>query len=327
MATKKNNFLYGVAKFIVDKRNLFFLFFILACVFSFFSSKWTNVEEDITKYLDKNTETRQGVDLMNKEFITFASADMMIANISYKRALDIKNKLENIDGVNSVEFKNNIKHIKNASALFSISFDHDKNHKITKQALKKIKNKFRAYDLYILTEINRSKRESLDNDMNLIIIIAAVIIILVLLFTSRSYAEVPVLIITFLVAAILNKGTNFIFNKISYISNSVAVVLQLALAIDYAIILCHRYTQEHKTKNSREAVISALSKSIIEICSSSLTTISGLLALMIMHFKIGQDLSLVLIKAIFLSLLSVFCLMPGLLILFSKLIRLIYFKK
>ena len=115
--------------------------------------------------------------------------------------------------------------------------------------------------------------------MLVIVIIAAVIIVVVLTLTSRSYAEVPVLIMTFGAAALLNMGTNFLCGTISFISNSVTVILQLALAIDYAIILCHRFSDEHETLPTREACIAALSKAIPEISSSSLTTISGLAAL------------------------------------------------
>ena len=126
------------------------------------------------------------------------------------------------------------------------------------------------------------------------------------------------LLLTFGAAAVLNMGTNFLCGTISFISNSVTVILQLALAIDYAIILCHRFSDEHETKDTREACIAALSKAIPEISSSSLTTISGLGALAFMHFGIGRDMAMVLIKAILFSLLSVFTLMPGLLMVFSK---------
>ena len=78
-----------------------------------------------------------------------------------------------------------------------------------------------------------------------------------LTLTSRSYAEVPVLIMTFGAAALLNMGTNFLCGTISFISNSVTVILQLALAIDYAIILCHRFSDEHETLPTREACIAA----------------------------------------------------------------------
>ena len=140
----------------------------------------------------------------------------------------------------------------------------------------------------------------------------------VLLFTSKSYMEVPVYLIVFAAAAVLNMGTNFIFGTISFITNSIAVVLQLALAIDYAIIFCHRYMEERDNGlDPREADIAALSKAIVEISSSSLTTISGLVALMLMQLRIGFDMGIVLSKGIVFSMLCVFLLMPGLLMLFS----------
>ncbi len=139
------------------------------------------------------------------------------------------------------------------------------------------------------------------------------------LLTSQTWAEVPVLLLTFVSAAILSMGTNFVFGTISFVSNSVTVVLQLALSIDYAIILCNRYKEEHATLPIRDAAIIALSKSIPEISSSSLTTIGGLIAMMFMQFGIGSDMAICLIKAIILSLMSVFLLMPGLIVLFGNL--------
>ena len=172
--------------------------------------------------------------------------------------------------------------------------------------------------MYYSTSVANDDSANLESEMQVVTAIAAVIIVVVLLLTSKSYAEVPVLLITFIAAALLNMGTNFLLGTISFISNSVTIVLQLALAIDYAIILCHRYTEERENLPAREATITALSKAIPEISSSSLTTVSGLLALAFMQFKIGEDLAVVLIKAIILSLLSVFTLMPGLIMVFSK---------
>ena len=154
--------------------------------------------------------------------------------------------------------------------------------------------------------------------LSIVLLVAAVVIVVVLLFTSKSYMEVPVYLIVFAVAAVLNMGTNFIFGTISFITKSIAVVLQLALAIDYAIIFCHRYMEERDNGLSpREADIAALSKAIVEISSSSLTTISGLIALMLMQLRIGFDMGIVLSKGIVCSMLCVFLLMPGLLMLFS----------
>ena len=147
----------------------------------------------------------------------------------------------------------------------------------------------------------------------------AVIILVVLLLTSQTYAEVPVLLLTFVTGMIMNMGSNFLLGKISFVSNSVTSILQLALSLDYAIILCNRFKDEHQTLPIREATIVALSKAIPEIGASSLTTIGGLVAMMFMQFRIGPDMAICLIKSILFALLAVFVVMPGLLVLFGPL--------
>lgn len=307
-----------IATFIVDKRNLFFLLYAFALIFSIVATGWVKVENDITTYLPEDTETRQGLTVMNDNFVTYGTARVMVSNVTYETAENICSDLESIDGVTSVDFDDTTDHYKSASALFSVTFDGTTTDDISVHALHTIRDMLAGYDTYIDTEVGVDTSADLQSEMSIILVLAAIVIVLVLTLTSRSYAEVPVLIMTFGAAALLNMGTNFLCGTISFISNSVTVILQLALAIDYAIILCHRFSDEHETKDTREACIAALSKAIPEISSSSLTTISGLGALAFMHFGIGRDMATVLIKAILFSLLSVFTLMPGLLMVFSK---------
>lgn len=307
-----------IATFIVDKRNLFFLLYAFALIFSIVATGWVKVENDITTYLPEDTETRQGLTVMNDNFVTYGTARVMVSNVTYETAENICSDLESIDGVTSVDFDDTTDHYKSASALFSVTFDGTTTDDISVHALHTIRDMLAGYDTYIDTEVGVDTSADLQSEMSVILVLAAIVIVLVLTLTSRSYAEVPVLIMTFGAAALLNMGTHFLCGTISFISNSVTVILQLALAIDYAIILCHRFSDEHETKDTREACIAALSKAIPEISSSSLTTISGLGALAFMHFGIGRDMATVLIKAILFSLLSVFTLMPGLLMVFSK---------
>ena len=307
-----------IATFIVDKRNLFFLLYAFALIFSIVATGWVKVENDITTYLPEDTETRQGLTVMNDNFVTYGTARVMVSNVTYETAENICSDLESIDGVTSVDFDDTTDHYKSASALFSVTFDGTTTDDISIHALHTIRDMLAGYDTYIDTEVGVDTSADLQSEMSVILVLAAIVIVLVLTLTSRSYAEVPVLIMTFGAAALLNMGTNFLCGTISFISNSVTVILQLALAIDYAIILCHRFSDEHETKDTREACIAALSKAIPEISSSSLTTISGLGALAFMRFGIGRDMATVLIKAILFSLLSVFTLMPGLLMVFSK---------
>ena len=307
-----------VARFIVDKRKAFYLVFLAAFVFCAASINKVQVNNDITSYLPAQTETRRGLTIMDEEFITLGSANVMVSNLTYQTALDLSHKLENIEGVSEVAFDGTKEHYKNSSALFTISFDGEETDPATVEAMNEVLSALEGYDVYSSTQIGRDESATLQQEMTVILAIAAVVIVVVLLFTSKSYMEVPVYLIVFAAAAVLNMGTNFIFGTISFITNSIAVVLQLALAIDYAIIFCHRYMEERDNGlDPREADIAALSKAIVEISSSSLTTISGLVALMLMQLRIGFDMGIVLSKGIVCSMLCVFLLMPGLLMLFS----------
>ena len=315
-----SSFMQKVAAVIVDRKTFFFLAFIVMAVFCAFSRNWVNVNDDITSYLAKDTETRRGLDIMDSEFTTFATANVMVSSITYDAAAKLAPQIEVINGVHSVEFDDTEDHYKNASALFAVTFDGDTTSEVSEKAMDEIKSLLADYDTYISSEVGNPMEQTIKSEMVVVLGIAVFIIIAVSLFTSKTYMEIPVLLITFGAAALLNMGTNYWFGTISYVTDSIAVVLQLALAIDYAIILCHRYTEEREHLEARDAAVAALSKAIPEISASSLTTISGLAALSLMHFRLGYDMGIVLIKAIVMSMLSVFLLMPGLLVLFSKLI-------
>ncbi len=309
----------NIAKTIVDRRNLLFLFFIIVIIFSLFSMSWVEVEDDIVYYLSEDSNTRKGITIMDEEFTTFGMANIMVSNISYIHGEEIAHTIQGVHGVDSVMFENTEAHYKNSHALFIVLFEGEETDEIIIQAMKNIREIVEPYDSSISTTVGFDMADQLMKDMTIVGILASIIVLLVLVFTSRSYAEVPILLITFGVAALVNMGTNFMLGKISFISNSVGVILQLALAIDYAIILSHRFSEEREYLPAREAAIEALTKAIPEIASSSLTTMAGLGALAFMQFGIGLDLAAVMIKAILLSMLSVFALMPGLLVITSKL--------
>lgn len=320
-APEGKNFFEKLATFIVDKRNLFFFLYIVAVIFCVIATGWVSVCNDITAYLSDETETKKGLKIVQEELTMYGTARVMVSNITADIGEDLAEQIGEIEGVSSVTFDRTQEHFKESSALFDVTFAGETTDEISEEAMNEMKALLEPYTAYINSEVGYSLVDTVATEMLVILIVAVIIIFFVLLLTSRSYAELPVLLMTFGAAAILNMGTNYWFGEISFVSNSVAVVLQLALAIDYAIILLHRYIEEKATHDTREACIIALANAIPAISSSSLTTISGLLAMTFMQFKIGYDLGIVLIKAIFLSLLSVFTLMPGLLMLFANAIE------
>ena len=333
MSKKKGtseNIMEKLAAVIVDRRKAFLVIFLVLMVYAAASISKVKVNNELTDYLDTSTETRQGVDIMDSEFTTFGSASVLVANITYEKALDLAHTLEEIRGISAVDFydpddenyedKQLEDDYKDASALFTLTFEEPEDTPLSQQAIARVRSELTNYDAYVYTTVDKDDSANLQKDMQVILVIAVFIIVAVLLFTSKTYIEIVIFMLTFATAALLNMGTNYWFVEVSFITNAVCTVLQLAMAIDYAIILFHRYMEEKESAPTREALVTALSKAIPEISSSSLTTVSGMVALLFMQFGIGPDLGRAMVKAILISLLTVFCFMPGLIYMFDPLI-------
>ena len=317
----KPNFMIKLSSFIVDKRNLFFLIFALAIIFSLVSKHWVSVENSLAAYLPGTSETSIGLNRMDENFVTYGSAKVMVANISYEDAQELADRIAELPYVSMVLFDNTTDHYNDFSALYNVTFPYGEKDERSLEALDKLEQELSEYDIFVSTDLGDQASETIAHEMVFITIYVAIVVLGVLLFTSDSYAEVPVMVMTFLASAALSDGTNFALGTISFVSDSVTIVLQLALSVDYAVILLNRYKNELKHTDPRSATILALSKAIPEITSSSLTTIGGLVAMMFMQYGLGPDLAVVLVKAILLSLLTVFLLMPGLIVLFSDLMK------
>ena len=317
---KKGNLWLTLATFIVDKRKAIEILFVIAMIYSILCVDKVRINQDITSYLPAESETRRGLTVMEDEFITYGSARVMVANVTYDEAEELTEKIRQIGGVKEVVAGRDKDHYTGSNALYDVTVEGENEDLVSIGAIRGIRETLSGYDVYVSTTVGQVEEsaEMLDREMSVILILSVAIIVAVLLLSTKAYLEIPVLLITFGVAAVLNMGTNFWFEEISFVTNSIAVVLQLALAIDYAIILCDRFMEEHETMDAETAVKIALSKAIPEISASSLTTISGMIALMLMQFKLGYDMGIVLVKAIVFSLISVFFLMPGILLIFAK---------
>lgn len=307
---KKPSTLYRASEWIVDHYRLFFIVFAVLLVFSAVASGWVKVENDVAAYLPADSETRQGLDIMEQEFQTYGSAKILLRGTDADTAAATAEQIRAVDGVDSCTYTMNDA----GSALLSVSLADLEGSDTCAQTVQTLRDLLDGSGAYIYSAEGYSISDQINGEVRGLLVIVAIILVTVLTFTSSTYAEVPILLITFLAAALINKGTNFVFGTISFVSNAVAILLQLAMSVDYAIIFCNRYKQAHETLPVREAVIESLAKSITVISSSSLTTIAGLVAMTFMKFGLGRDLGIVLIKAIFISLLTAFLLMPGLLL-------------
>lgn len=207
---EKDGFMIKLATFIVDKRNLFFLITIIGIIFSAFSRNWVEVENNLANYLPAGSETRLGLDVMEEEFTTYGTAQIMAANVTLDEAWILNDEIRDLEGVQSVVFDDSSEHYNNVSALYTVTFDYDETDDKCLKSLESIETLLKDYDLYISTALGDTVSENIDAEVSVIMVYVAVILVIVLFLTSQTYAEISVLLITFLTAMILNMGSNFL---------------------------------------------------------------------------------------------------------------------
>lgn len=320
-AKSRKGFLVVLGDFITDHRYFFLILFLGLSVFCFFNINNVSINDSIVSYLPEDTETKQGLDIMDAEFGSLNTMRLMVKNTTPEKAADLAVKIAEIHNVKSILFDGTDASYKNDNALYTIELED-----VSGDELNQVKT-----DIDELVQSNdyRIYSEAFEDPMDgisLALVLSIGVIIIILLITSKTFFEPVIAFIIFAISIILNMGSNFVFGEISYITQSIAVILQLALSIDYIIIFMNQFMKElGDTDDKILAIKKTVTKTTPEIFASSLTTISGLLALIFMQLKIGEDIGIVLAKGIICSLLTVIFVMPSLLAMFAKVI--IKFKK
>ncbi len=302
--------------FIVEHKNIILIIFVFLTGISLYGSTKVNINSDITKYLPKTSETRNGKDIMDSSFKEQKSSELnvMFKGLTSSEKEETLKKLEKITGVSKVLHDDSEEYNNGEYTLYTLKVN-DYDHSKTAESV---------YNEVVKNYDYKAMSGSIYNEYKpvlklWIVALAIGMAMVILTFLSKSYIEPWLYLISIGIAVFINKGTNIIFPSVSNITDSITAILQLALSMDYSIMLSNRYRQEReKTKDKNKAMKQALFDSFKAISSSSVTTVVGLLALVFMSFTIGKDLGFVLAKGVFLSLVSIFFCLPGLLLLFDK---------
>lgn len=311
--------LYKFSSFVVKARWAFIALFVVAVIVCAIFIPSIDVKYDLSSYMPEESNTNISLQLLKEQFDDKGMAYVMVKGIDEEEAASLSSQIAAIDGVNIVNYiPDSNYNAESKAALYTVILD---DYDSTEGAFAAIESIITAlddggYENYLTGQSAYSyyTRMETEDSMLKIGIVIVVAILLILLFTSRTYFELVPMLAVFGVSVLLNMGTNAIFPGISYISNLITIVLQLALSLDYSIILLHRFMEERQVYADVKTALSvALSKGIVEILSSSLTTIAGLLSLALMSLPIGVEIGLALAKGIVASLISVIFLMPALL--------------
>ena len=302
--------------FIINKRYFILALFIILTIISAVLSSKVKINYDIAKYLPNTSETRIGMDIMEDEFSETATLNLMFENLADNEKSEIKNNLEAIDGVKSVDYDDTEKYNKENYTLYVINVDDKSDSLKATNIYNEVNEKYKDYTFYTSGNVSECNKTVLPF---WIIVLAVASALVILIIMCESYVEPFLFLISILMAVVLNKGTNIIFHNVSHITNSIAAILQMALSMDYSIMLMNRYDQEKQVEKDKvKAMKNALYKAFTAISSSSVTTIVGLLALVFMSFTIGRDLGFVLAKGVLFSLICIFFVLPSLILIFDK---------
>lgn len=310
-----------VTDFIIEKRNYVLTIFIILSVVCLYLSTKVNINYDLTEYLPSTSETRIGMDIMNAEFpeMDTSSLNVMFKDLNSEDKNKIKEELKNLDGVSSVAYDDTDKYNKDEYTLYEITVDGQDDSTNAANVYNSVKNNYQDYEIYTSGAVATRNAPVLNIAVIALAIFCAMIILIIM---CDSYVEPFLFLFVIGLAVFLNKGTNIVFSSVSNITTSICAILQMALSMDYSIMLMNRYTQEKEhEKDKEQAMKNALFHSFGSISSSSITTIVGLLALVFMSFTIGRDLGIVLAKGVVFSLVSIFLALPALILMFDGLIE------
>lgn len=312
---------------VVRQRKIILISFAVLFVLCFFLKNLVPVNYDINDYLPADTHSTVSINVMAEEFSGgIPNCRVMIRDVSIPEVMEYIEKLQTVEGVMDITWLDDVADItiplaaqdpslveayyKDGTALLSLTIDEELCIPAT-DAIRAIVGDRNAISgsaaSIAVSTVNTVK------EIPTISAIAVIFTLIVLLITTTSWAEPFVILISIGVAVIINGGSNLIFGEISFVTNASGSILQLAVSLDYAVFLIHRFSEcLQKNKNTEEAMVEALCKATSSILSSGLTTVIGFLALTLMQFGIGPNLGLALSKGVAISLITVFLLTPAL---------------
>ena len=306
-----------------------FIFLFLSCAIM---APFVIVNYDLAEYLPETVQSEQGLQLMEKEFGYPGTARLMLEDVSLYQAKAVKKEIEELPHVDQVlwcdtasdvymaesfiDYDDISDYYKDGCAVMDITFKEGDAQKVTHRTLDQIRE-IVGENAYIAGNAPQQQalQENLTREINLIMVLAVVMILAILTLSTTSWFEPILFLLVMGVAIVINSGTNILFPNISFVTKSVAAILQLAVSMDYSIFLLHTYLRKKMyMEDDKAAMKEAIRESINSILTSGMTTIMGFLALAFMSFSIGFDMGLVLSKGIVISLITVLFLMPALIL-------------
>lgn len=300
----------------------------------------TGVNYDILSYLPENLESVQGEQILDETFHNSASSFIIVKDTEPKDIQKLEDQIRQVEGVSNVigatdiadvtipkeilpEVLTNVFYSQDGSStLIMVQYKNSGSSQVTMDAIasiRKIMNKNML--LSGLSAITVDTKDLTNSQAPLYVVIAIALALIALSFTMTSWVLPFVLLAALGTAVVYNMGTNIIFGEISFITKSIAAILQLGVTVDYSVFLMDRFEEKKHHDTKKDAMAAAIDSTFLSLMGSSLTTVFGFLALCFMSFTLGKDMGLVMAKGVILGVITVVTFLPSLILMLDNVIE------
>lgn len=310
---------------------------VLLLIPSIFGSVSTRINYDILSYLPSDIETMKGQDIMLDEFGKGGFSLVMLDGMEDKDVEKVKEKIEKVDHVCDVLWYDTLADVSlpkevlpddiydffntDNSTMMAVFFDEATSADGSLEAVKEIRS-IAGEQCFVsgMSSVVEDIKDLTMQEAPMYVVIAVILTSIILALTMDSFLIPLFFMLSVGMAIIYNMGTNFIQGEISFITEALAAVLQLAVTIDYSIFLWHSYKEEKEKHpgDNKEAMAVAIGKTITSVVSSSITTVAGFLALCFMSYELGMDMGIVMAKGVVIGVICCITVLPSMILVFDK---------
>ncbi len=323
------------SKFIVKYRNWILLVATILLIPALWGYFNTRVNYDILTYLPKDSPSIIAQDHLNDDFNLAGTAMVVVDDASDKEVKALEEKIAEIPGVERTLWRSDIADLEipkealpdalkdalyaDNSTMIIVTFKEPAASDSTMNAIEQIKS-ISGENAHVagFSAITADTKAMIDRETPIYSGIAVLLVLVVLSLGLKSWLAPFIFILGMVYPIAYNMGTNIFLGEISYVTKALSMILLLAVSMDYSIFLLHRYQEEKGKGDSKEdAMARAIHATWISITSSSITTIAGFLALLVMQLTLGRDIGIVMAKGVLLAVMSTILILPSLLMFFD----------
>lgn len=310
---------------------------IIPCAIGFIN---TRVNYDILSYLPKDIDTMKGQDILKEEFGQGGFSFVMVDGMTDKEVAETADKLAEVDHVSKVICYQSLTDLnvpkevlpqkvydmfnKGDTTMMAVLFDDTTSADVTLEAIDKMRD-ITSEQCFIsgMSAITTDMKHLSDSESIIYSVIAVILVSIVLIFAMDSFLIPVFFMLSIGLAIVWNLGTNFMMGEISFITQALALVLQLGVTMDYSIFLYHSYKEQlqYYPDDHNEAMAHAITATISSVVGGSTTTIAGFLAMCFMSFTLGLDLGIVMSKGVVCGVIACVTVLPAMILMFDKAIE------